>query len=529
MLPRRPLLLGAGGWLAACGAPPRAPVSTLSSVDDLAAELDALVARQGAAAWSRAVGRSHELHDEAALADLLRRQQATVSALVRACRAEADRLDPREVELWIRAERGLRLLADPASVALCARLDRTLREHPFEADGARVSRQKLDELAQSGYLDERRAAYRAWAALHREMAPVIRELFLRRRALAAEAGLPVGFYEALLELRGLSFERLRGLLGRLEERTRGPFIDLMVDLRNLFEKDLTLRDLDWLQRSIRGSFDDDFPPDRALPLAREIWASLGLDLDASGIHFDRSEQPFGAQTFMVRPPEEIRVVLGSCKDQRLHPSLLRALGHGLFALKNQEKRAAFRLSPSILGLGEMALLDGVAETFARLLDEPELLALFLPGMNTSRRASFLRGRRWSELLGLRRSLLLIAFERAALADPSQDLDALWFQLHRDLLGIERAGKEEPTWAISPFLGASPVLAPSPLLAAMVSCQVRSELRARFGGAWASPRAGAVLVAELVADGGRRRLEEKLRKLTGKALDAEAYGAWLTES
>lgn len=92
--------------------------------------------------------------------------------------------------------------------------------------------------------------------------------------------------------------------------------------------------------------------------------------------------------------------------------------------------------------------------------------------------------------------------------------------------LEVPDDAEPTWATSPFLATYPVYTQSYTLAAMLSCQVRGALRARFGGDWLGRGAGAMLAEQLVFDGARTTTDEKMIRATGARLSPGAYAAWL---
>ena len=531
MLPRRSLLAGAGGFLVACASPPRpasAPAAPASAVDALGAEFEGLMAEHGLAEWSRYAGEAQGHDDGQRMASLRARERTTLEALARACKAEAGALEPREVELWLKAERGLQLLGDPQATTLADRLEGLINDFSFSVDGKAVSRQQLGALARSDDPAERRAANRAWGKLQQEAAPVARELLRRRHQLARELGLGAGFHGALLELRGLSFDRLRLLLGQLDERTRPAYIDALVEARKAVgSAPVTAIDLDWLVKKLGAPPEQAFPAAQALPFARALWSALGVDLDHPRVRIDVRDFAFAGQTISIRVPDDVRAVVRPAPGVRFYATLMHELGHAFAATRNRESRPVFKGYEWVPGLTEPGCDEGVAEVFGRLLEEPEVLASHVPALSGADRAELLRLRARGELLGLRSRLVSIAFERAALDDPMQDLDELWRRLHRDLLGLEGPPDAAPTWATSPFLATYPVYTQSYVLAAMFSCQVRSALRARLGPSWVSPAAGELLASGLVADGARSRTDEKLRKLTGASLSVDAYASWLT--
>ena len=113
----------------------------------------------------------------------------------------------------------------------------------------------------------------------------------------------------------------------------------------------------------------------------------------------------------------------------------------------------------------------------------------------------------------------MAFERAALADPSQDLDALQRAVLSRYNGVDYPSDTPPTWANTPFLATYPMYQQSYVLAALVSSQVHAALRERLGARWYSPEGAAYVVRSLFAQGERVPWEERVREATGRPLDA----------
>lgn len=530
MLSRRSLLAGTGAWLGAACAPPTVGVKShpdASPVHLLGQEFEELMGEHGLLEWSRYVG-AETPGNEQKMASLRARERDTIVSLALACSKEADRLEPREVELWLRADRGFRLLGDPRSSTLADRLERLHHDFPLEVDGKSVTRLQLRTMSASDDPSERRAANRAWGGLQRQAAPIARDLFRRRRELAKELSLRGGFYPALLELRGVSLDRLRVLLGQLDERTRPAFIDVMVSAHKAAARSVSSVDLEWLLLKLGSLHDHAFPAEKALPLARTLWSSLGVDLEHPRIQIDVREFAFSGQTISLHVPDDVRTVVHPSPGARFYSTLMHELGHAFAATRNRETRPVFKGYEWVPGLSESACDEGIAEVFGRLLEEPAVLEHHIPTLSVEERASFLQTRKNRELVTLRVRLLSIAFERLALEDPEQDLDSLWRRLHHDLLGLEDPTDVEPTWATSPFLATYPVYLQSYLLAAMFSCQIRTSLRSRLGRDWISPVVGNQLASGLVADGARTRMDEKLRRVTGTALSVDAYATWLTE-
>lgn len=497
-------------------------------LDALSADYEALMTEHGYHEWARYAGEAAESADDAAKMAALRRREMTVVDAARAAAEQArSLLRPREVELWSRASDGLTLLSDPESSHLSDELEGLINGFAFSVEGQRVTRSDLRKMAKSEDPKERRAQHRAWGELHAKAKPIAVKLLQRRRNFARQRGLVGGYYDALLHLRGLDPQRLASLLSAVSEGSRVAYERALDEAKKAADlSTIAPWDLDLLSRKLGELPDERFPASDALPYAQRAWSALGVDLNQPKIRIDVRDFAFGGQTISLKVPTDVRAVVSPSPGARFYATLMHELGHAFAATRDRATRAVFKGYEWVPGLSEPAYDEGVAEIFGRMIDEPALLAKLLPQLSEGERNEFVRVRARAELLTLRSRLVFIAFEKAALEDPDKDLDALYRQIESDILGTTTPTDAESTWAISPFLATYPVYTQSYTLAAMLSAQVRQTLRQQLGADWATPEAGQLLAEKLVGDGAETSMDEKLIRLTGAPLSADAYLTWL---
>lgn len=493
----------------------------------LADEYERLMTEHGLHEWTRYAGEQPQRDDGGGAMRALRaREQDVIARAASLARDPGAGLSAREVDLWQRARRGMQLLSDARASELADRLEATINDHQFVHEGRTLSRGDLRALARSDDPAQRRLQHRLQGELHARCAPIARDLLRRRRALAAEQGLSE-FYPAMLELRGVEPARLAALLAELDTSTREPFARAFEQARRA--ANLTAAapyDGAYLAKGLGDFSDEAFPADGALPFARRVWAALGVALDPPRVRVDVRDFAFSGQAISVHIPTDVRLVVTPSPGARFYATLLHELGHAFASLHTRTDRAVLKGYEWIAGLGQPGYDEGLAEVFGNVLDEPELMRAFRPDLDEGARAAALAGRARAALLGFRSRLAAIELERAALADPEQDLDALERRLQRDVQGFDVPADIEPTWATSALWATYPVYVQSYLLAALFSHQVRAALRARFGAHWTVPEASAFLVETVVHDGAATTMDQKLVRATGSALSPEAYLRWM---
>lgn len=489
---------------------------------------EALMSEHGLHEWARYAGQEAPAEDAAAAMQSLRRKEHELVARAALLSAAPDAgTTRREAELWQRAHGGTLLLADPEAAALADRLDALINEFQFEHAGRTFSRGDLKRMARSPDPAERRLQHRLMGQLHAAAAPSARALLARRHLLAKAQGLE-GFYPALLELRGVDSARFPALLEALETRTRDAFGVALSEAKRNAQLDVAAPyDRAYLSKMLGDYPDTAFPAEAALDFARRIWGALGVDFEHPKLRIDVRDFAFGGQAISIRVPSDVRLVVSPSPGAYFYSTFLHELGHAFAATRTRVSEPVLKGYEWIAGLSQPGCDEGVAEVFGELLDEVGVMERFGPALAPGELQRAQQGRRKGALLRMRGQLLSISFEREALRDPAQDLDALERRLLQELLGLHVPPDLEPTWATSPFLATYPVYTQSYLLASLFSQQLRATLRARFGSPWLRPEAAAWLVENVVHDAAATTLDQKLVRATGAPLAPDAYLTYLS--
>ena len=431
---------------------------------------------------------------------------------------------PRERELWLAGTAGLKLMGDAESLKLADELKALIGQYRFKTPDGSLTRSQVGELRRSTKPAERLEARRLQGALASDARPIVLKLLARRNEVARSAGFG-DYYDALLRLRGVDPGRLDQITGALRRTTRTPMQHLSRRLITRVRRRLLPWDFEHALDVMYPIADSEFPPDRAVAVARAIFARFGFDL--SDVDVKKRDFAFGGQAISVRVPSDVRVVIRPQPGPRFLATLLHEFGHAVAARGTQERSPLLKGYEWIPGLSAPGFAEGQAELFGRLLDIPDQLRgeLNISAPTAKRLAA---RRRAATVIQVRRLLGLIELERRAYADPSADLDALSLQIERQSLLTYLPRGVAPVWSASPFHASYPVYRQSYLIAAMMSVQVRAALMRRFAERWIGRRSGAFIRRRLVNSGVRWTTDEQLVRATGQPLHWGDLVNYLTE-
>lgn len=531
---RQILSLCLGAPLAACAA--RVPLaSARDATDAVPASLMAHDAALEQAMGAHSLAEWHAYTQEGSAPEGgLAALQGAERELFQRVRPEAERVlrgaaegsrAHRAASLWLRGARGLDLVGDPETSRLAHELEERLNQHAFRQGEQTLTRSDIRRMSGDTNAETRRAAREMTSQAHRAVAEVARALLQRRHAVARERGI-ASWGDAMLELRGIAPARWDELDRALEAGTRAPYqrrLDEGKRARGLTT--VTPADLTYALAEDASWADASLPAEGALALAQRVLAGWGFDPEHPPVRVLVREFAFGGQTLSIRVPDDVRTVLRAQAGYSFHRTLLHELGHAMQATRTTVPEAIFKGYEWVPGISSPGFDEGMAETFALLFEEPEVLQRF-SGLDAEACARLIAITRRARLYSLRYTLAAVAFERAALADPAQDLDALQRAVQTRYTLVDHPDDTPPTWANTPFLATYPIYQQSYVLAALVSSQVHGSLRARFGASWYSPEGSRYVARTLFAQGELVPWERRVEGSTGRPLDARALLARL---
>ncbi|MEZ4406042.1 MAG: hypothetical protein R3A52_06170 [Polyangiales bacterium] len=435
---------------------------------------------------------------------LFQRASETVAELLR-----RDGVDPetrRRAHLWRRGIEGLALLGDPECTALVERYEHALNAHTFTRDGRALNRSDLQRMSRSADPAERRAAWDL-TALHRDVAPIARDL-LRRRAAVARAMGSTSWGDRMLSLRGIEPAQWSALARDLATRTDEAWHTVLTEGAQARRLDRVRPwDLDFALQREGAVADARLPADTAVDRARRILTGWGFDLDHPPVRVVVREFSFGGQTLSIRVLTDVRTVVRPKAGAEFLRTLMHELGHALQATRTATPYPIARGYEWVPGL--TALADEVWPRCRRCWSTTTRCSRATP--THARRAP----------LGARRGPAASSWPRCgrcsrrwpSSARPSTTPSRTSTR-SSDASTTSRAAWSSPTtrrrrWAATPFL-------------ATHSC-LQAELRDRGGrrGAGARGAARALRRAVAVARGGSLPHRDALRAGRDGPVDGEA--------
>ncbi len=249
--------------------------------------------------------------------------------------------------------------------------------------------------------------------------------------------------------------------------------------------------------------------DAAAILARsDLYERPGKNQHAFCIHIDRTG--------------DVRT-LNNVKDSlKWLETVLHELGHAVYELGFDPNLPwLLREPPHMISTEAMALIAGRQ---AYRYDSLGSLIGTSPDKESLRKRADLSLRR-RQLIFSRWVLVMTAFESQLYKNPSQDLNALWWQLVEKYQKIRppqnREGKWD--WAAKYHIGLAPVYYFSYLLGEMFASAIQEELVNRAGSeALSSEKAGHFLQEKLFSPGNRMSWSELVAHVTGKPLSSDAW-------
>jgi peptidyl-dipeptidase A len=129
-----------------------------------------------------------------------------------------------------------------------------------------------------------------------------------------------------------------------------------------------------------------------------------------------------------------------------------------------------------------------------------------------------RTSRFSKLIFSRWAQVMVRFEKAAYADPTQDLDALWWSLVERYQGLTKPeGRKAPDWATKYHVALAPVYYHNYLLGHAFASQMRHALQDSQTATAADM--AAFFKEKVFAPGKRHAWPDLVQLVTGEPLNA----------
>lgn len=410
-----------------------------------------------------------------------------------------------------------------------------------EVDGQSRTDNELEEVLRT--TTDSGAARAAWEA-RKQIGHVVADDLRRLAELRNEAAHANGFedyWHQQLRLDDLDPERLIQTLADVDRATAAPFAAMKADLDRHLAARFGIAPQDLRPWHYGDPFFQETPEVFAPPadplyadkdvveLAAETYRQLGFPtIDAILARSDLYPRPGKNQhAYAVDIDREgdVRTFLNVERNARWMGTLLHELGHTIYQDGVNRTELAWDLRDDPQGF----MNEGFAMFCEQPMSDPAWLRSMvgLPSDEADCLAPQLRAQATSALLAFARwCLTIVNFERALYADPTSDLNALWWDLETRYQQVPRPeGRDAPDWAAKIHVATAPVYYHKYLYGRLFSAQLTREIERRFRGWWAGRPASGRFVAEgLFAPGATYPWPALVERLTGQPLGTDALAA-----
>lgn len=468
--------------------------------------------------WMRARWADFTHEPGAAVADLQRERgalltdRATRQQLASLRDQDLDTRTRRRVDILERAVLQATIDGDGEIAALAAEIQ-SGHLVPFQpvVDGEPLSRTAVRQRIRLDPDRERRRA----AMLYREplgerVEPLVRRLASLRNARARSLGFP-DFVALRMHVERLDRSWYDATMAAVEGRTARLWQERLAELRAVLGHAPAAYDLDFAMERLAGdNVDERFPLTEHAGRARALARAVGFDERVEDIAVRIEDIPYGGLEMPIAIPEDVRILVNPPDGfDGLH-TVVHEFGHCVHARYNEQRGDLLqRNEPGHFN-------EAVAEILGHFVLRPEYLERHSDLPEATRRAVIGKAVRGD----FGRWLLVSAdLELALYADPGADLGRRARETERRILGVE--SETRYSWAADAFLIEYPVYKHAYLVADMAAAQVSAAFSERYGTVF-DARVARDLIEHVCAPGNLVDWDEKVARLTGRALSVEAW-------
>ena len=393
---------------------------------------------------------------------------------------------------------------------------------------------------------------RVWLA-SKAVGTIVEEQFLELVAARNEAARELGFdnfHTMMLTLNEQEPEQIDRIFDGLDELTRGPYekIKSQIDQELATGYSITPAELypwhyqdPFFQEPPRVTdVDMDAPlADADIPaICRKFYAGIGLPIDdvlaASDLYEKPGKSPHAFCTDIDRRGD-VRVLANIVPNDYWMSTMLHELGHAVYSSQNIPAELPYivRTDAHILAT------EGMAMMFERMCDSSRWLEAM--GVSVEDGEAYDRSaetmRRYKLLIFSRWCQVMYRFEKSMYADPTQDLNRLWWDLVEEYQGVRRpTDRSAPDFASKIHVISAPVYYHNYLLGQLFASQLHETItREVLGGGepatavyWDRPEVGQFLQKRVFDLGRTRHWSEMVELATGRPLGSEAFAAEFAE-
>jgi peptidyl-dipeptidase A len=464
-------------------------------------------------------------------------------------------LDARSLEVARLAFKGNQLSAQTIEALVDAQAEIEHRFNTFRAtlDGKEMSNNELlDALKEETDSARRKAIWEALKQVGQTVSDKLIALAVLRNRAANELGYG-DYFEMQVRLQEHDPDELAAIFRDLEAITEAPFQEIKAALdEELAEKfhvpSGEIRpwhyDNPFFQAPPPSKAVDpdlfyrDKPKEQIMQQAATFYRDIGLPVDAVIARsdlYEREGKDQHAFCITIDRRQDVRTLLNIKPNAAWMDTALHEEGHAVYYI-NIDDTLPFNLREA----SHIFVTEGIAMLFGALAYNSTWLVEY-GGADSAQVAdledALIAQRRREQLIFARWAMVMFHFERAFYADPSADLDTLWWDLVERFQHIPRpADRHQPDWASKPHFTIAPVYYHNYLLGEVFAAQLRHVLAEIAGheGPTASlsfngqKRFGAYLKEKVFAPGMSKPWPAFVKDATGEPFSVKYFGQEISD-
>ena len=397
----------------------------------------------------------------------------------------------------------------------------------------------LDVLKHCTATPVRKATWLAAKRIGPVVAPKILELVELRNRTARELGYR-DYYDMALQLQEINETEMLAMFSELEQLTREPFarrkaqldarllgrfrLSSSEELRPWHYEDTFFQDAPAI---VDLDLDSLFSGADLEALTVATFERVGLDIRPSLAISDLYERDGKDQhAFCLRigrDPSRVHVLCNCRATESWAGTMLHEYGHAAYDLYLDPQQPYF-----LRDCAHINSTEAIAMLFGRLTHDEAWLVDIL-GVDAKQAAAVSADARRQQSFGMllftRWMMVMVHFERSLYADPTQDLNGLWWELvEKYQMLIRPDNRDEPDWASKTHIAQAPVYYQNYLLGEMTASQLKHYIENRLGTLplIRQPQTGPWLADGLFRRGCLLEWNATLERLTGERLNPRYF-------
>jgi len=344
--------------------------------------------------------------------------------------------------------------------------------------------------------------------------PLLMTIIDKQRDICKELGFE-NYEDYWQKMHNMDFDNLSSQLDGILRDTNGIYKDMLIArVKETFDFDINeIKPYDRGQLFRLKGYDEYFRAEDMLPFMKKFLLGIGIDLDSEKnitIDFkDISEKSARASTYMIKVPEDIRVLGKPSAGIDDYTTLFHEMGHAQHYANCKEKYYEFKL------LGDSGITEGYAFLFESLFMEPTFLIEEV-GIPKDIAKKIIWRNLFTDLSSLRYYISLFNFERVlhkGVGDP--------VEFYRNIMVKNLLLPKTTEDAENSYLGANEDFYSIYYIEAwFLSAMLRDYLKSHYGERWYKNKDAGKFLIELWASGERYTSIEIAKKLGYDGLDIE---------